>query len=213
MSTRQVTFFGQQTSQLLTGSERFSVIGSSLRKKERNLNRKSANSPVFVAMAIMSIAFGILQAKQLPKKVKSTECGPPSQGFQLCVQLDKRQVKVGEPVLLRIAIKNITKQELTLGEATPEVENRATITNRNGGIVMPTAKGKRLISRGDWCCHSSEIMVGPGQVHNETLAIDKLFEVSTIDTYSISIRRFVGKLDESGVVDLTSNRVTLKVTN
>jgi hypothetical protein len=164
-------------------------------------------------MAIMSLAFGMLQAKQLPKKVNSAKYGPPSQGFRLCVELDKRQVKIGEPVLLRVAIKNITKQELMLGEATPEVENRATVTNRNGETVKPTAKGKRLISRGDWCCHPLEIMVGPGQVHNETLAIDKLFEVSAIDTYSITIRRLVGKLDKSGVVHLTSNTVRLKVTN
>ena len=105
------------------------------------MNPKSANSPVFVVMAIMFIAFGILEAKQLPKKVRSTECGPPSQGFQLCVQLDKRQVKVGEPVLLRVAIKNITKQELRLGEATPEVENRARVSNGKGGIVQTTKKG------------------------------------------------------------------------
>jgi hypothetical protein len=131
----------------------------------------------------------------------------------LCVQLDKRQVKVGEPVLLRVEIRNVTKQELMLGEATPEVENRATITNRNGGIVKPTAKGKRLISRGDWCCNPLKIMVGPGQVHSEALAIDKLFEVSATDTYSITVRRFVGKLDKSGVADLRSNTVTLKVTN
>lgn len=175
------------------------------------MNLKSANSLVFVAMAIISIAFEILQATQSPKKVKPTECGPPSQGFQLCVQLDKRQVKVGEPVLLRVAIRNITNHELILGEATPEVENRATVINVKGGIVQATKIGKRLISRGDWCCHPLKIVIGPGQVHNEILPIDKLFQVSATDSYSITIRRFVGKLNQSGVVDLTSNTVKLKV--
>jgi hypothetical protein len=164
-------------------------------------------------MAIIFIAFGILQAKQLPKQVKSTECGPPSEGFQLCVELDKREVKVGEPVVLRVAIKNITKQELRLAEATPEVENQARVTNGKGGIVQATEKGKRLISRGDFCRGPLIFMVGPGQVHKKTLAIDRLFEVSAIDTYSITIRRLVGKLDKSGVVHLTSNTVRLKVTN
>lgn len=181
--------------------------------EKRNVNFKSSNSRVLLVMAIIAITVGILQANQLPKKAKSKSCGPPSQGFQLCVQLDKRQVKVGEPVLLRVAIKNITRQELRLGEATPEVENRATVTNGNGGIVKPTAKGRRLTGRGESFLHPFEIMVGPGQVHNETLALDKLFEISARDTYSITIRRFVGKLDKSGVVDLTSNTVRLKVTN
>jgi hypothetical protein len=183
------------------------------REKKRNVNFKISNSRVLLVMATIAITVGILQASQLPKKPRSRSCGPPSQGFQLCVQLDKRQVKSGEPVLLRVATENITKRELILGEATPEVENRATVTNRNGGIVKPTEKGKRLISRGDWCCHPLKIMVGPGQVHIETLAIDKLYEVSATDTYYITIRRFVGKLDKSGAADLTSNTVTLKVTN
>ncbi len=174
------------------------------------VNLKSRHS-LLLAVIAETIILGTLHANQPPKNAKSRGCGPPTEGFQLCLKLDERQVRIGEPVLLRVFIKNVTTKELLLGEFTPETENRVTMTKERGVAVQATKKGKLLMNRAELFVHPLTITMGPGQVHIETLALDKLFEISTSAKYFITVTRVVGKQDRSGVVKVTSNTVSLTV--
>jgi hypothetical protein len=136
--------------------------------------------------------------------------GTPSEGFQLSAKLDQEKLKVGEPVLLKLSLKNITKKDLVVVETSADQDYEIEVTNEHGTRAPLTEKGRRLTQGMRIYTKVISVKVASGQEQQVNINLNEIYDLNAKGVYSITAKRKVPKLDRSGSVELVSN--TVKVT-
>jgi phage FluMu protein gp41 len=136
--------------------------------------------------------------------------GAASEGFQLSAMMDGIKLKRGEPILLKLTLKNVSQKELFVAESTAEKVYDIDVRDERGELVPLSEKGKRLYREPIMFDGVISVKVAPGQEQNVTIDLSKIYNVTATGIYSVTARRTVPKLDRSGTAELVSN--TVKVT-
>jgi hypothetical protein len=146
------------------------------------------------------------QSKTAPNK-----WGAVSEGFELYAQVEPVAYQPGQPVLLKLIIRNSTGMVLTLVETGPEKDYRLIIKDGRGRDVPLTKYGENLM-RNVGTVKREVIKVSPRQELNSILEVHKIYEIAPGNTYFITARRNVFKQNGKGLAEVVSNTVQVKVT-
>jgi hypothetical protein len=136
--------------------------------------------------------------------------GAPSEGFRLSAMLGQEKLKLGEPLLLKLSLKNITKKELYVVETTADQDYEIEVTDEHGTRGTLTGKGRRLMQGIKVFTKVISVKVAPGQEQQVDIKLDEIYNLSAKGTYSVTAKRMIPKLDRNGSVEIVSN--TVKVT-
>lgn len=148
----------------------------------------------------------------LESKTVPDEWGKLSEGFRLSAHLESVQVKVNQPVLLRLTIKNVTRKDLEVREVLPRREYEIEVKNSFGENVPLTPFGHQLSET--WkgvTFRETDIKVGPGVERRDTVDIAKLRDLSVPGTYYVTAIRRVKKRSGKGWGEVVSNTVRVTI--
>jgi hypothetical protein len=165
---------------------------------------------IFLILVIGPTALGHNQGKRQanskkPDVVRST-------GVLLMAQAARDVVAAGEPVTLTLTITNESKTTRFIWETSATEQYRLIVLDGRGKPASVTPYGeKELRPRED---HLARHLRGmePGEQSRDTIEVNKLFEMSSPGTYSISAARTIYDRKGKGIGTVHSNSVSVNVT-
>jgi hypothetical protein len=134
--------------------------------------------------------------------------GPESGGFQLLAELEKPTVTVGEKVVLKLTVQNVSKDNLTFWTSNPRTEFKLTVTDEAGRGVPGNANlyGGLTFSSGS--------VIEPGGQVLDDYNVNGVFgdDIRKPGKYHITARTYVyGKTNADPKIMIVSNTVILAV--
>ena len=153
--------------------------------------------------ASVSVGMNISQGKK-------SRIGQTAEGFRVSATAKKEEIASGEPAILEIRTRNVSNSSLYLGDAGPERDYRVEIWGDTGKPILPTEHGKAVLEGGGRVYMNLSILMKPGQVHEDTLDISRLYDISTSGNYSITVSRKLGML-KGKLIEAQSNPVHIRV--
>jgi hypothetical protein len=190
-------------------------------QKRHFVSQIKTHMKIKIALAFIAIAMMTLPIRGDGLELKSSnsnesesvsrEWGKVTEGFRLSAKLEKRQVGPGEPILLKLSIRNATKRVLHLEETSPEKEYKIDVRNERGENAQLTKQGQLLQDNSENDFKVLAVSIGPKQEREDTIEINRLHDMTARDTYAITVRRKVPKQDHTGWTEVVSNTVKVKV--
>ncbi|MBM4047809.1 MAG: hypothetical protein FJ279_22115 [Planctomycetes bacterium] len=136
----------------------------------------------------------------------------PVEGFQLTARLEKEEIQACQPVALVVTLRNLSKDTLAFPESAPYRDYRLVVKDSNGREVPLTRYGKAIKdTEGEF-----RLVVTDLPAHSElraTLLVNRYYDMTVTDTYSVSVRRDVLLKSRDRVVEVLSNSVRVKITD
>lgn len=141
------------------------------------------------------------------------EGGRVVEGFQLYLTVERETILPGEIVLLKIRLKNVTRQSVFVTDRATRYDYSPNVRYQSGQEAPLTEKGKQLK---DMFNRVLEIgvkfpKIEPKKSKEYTLDITELYDFKRGETYLITVSRMVGRKDNQGKLKVTSNTVRIKV--
>ncbi|HXU39422.1 MAG TPA: hypothetical protein VN937_23910 [Blastocatellia bacterium] len=132
-------------------------------------------------------------------------------GLVLSARIEKPTFNPGEPIPLRVSVTNNSRNVLVIVDTYhPEWDYKLDVRNEAGETVPLTKDGERLM-RNISIYKSVSVWLYPGDTVHADFVINKLFEMNTPGTYSISSKRKFLTLDSSAYDFATSNTVKITI--
>jgi hypothetical protein len=149
---------------------------------------------------------------------------PPAPEYSITISLRDSTVKVRSFVLLNIAVKNITKRDITVGAIVGSSESGydIDIADEEGNAPAETSYGRKIRGKeprdGLLDTHSEmAVNLKPGEATQELIYLNRIFDFTHPGKYIVQLSQTVYANDaavKAGVKTIIkSNSVTLTVTN
>jgi hypothetical protein len=126
-------------------------------------------------------------------EVAARKWGPTTEGFQLSVASDKETYDLGRPIMLSVLLRNVSNQPLRFGQTDVETDYNIEIVGADGKMAPLTAYGKELHSLDRPILHAFAVSLKTGESIEHTLPLDKLYDVSRVGVYNVTVTRKVPK--------------------
>jgi hypothetical protein len=183
------------------------------------MQTKTRKTVVAIFVVALVLGMGVtLKSKSLAQKSKglaqernSNPSGTPSEGFKLSAKAANSVVKQGEPILLKLSLKNITQSDLYIVETTSDQDYEIEVVNERGEYMSPTKRGQLLKGNPTLFTKVIGVKVAPGQERQVNIEVDQLHDMSARGTYTITAKRRVPKRGAGGTAEVISNKVQVKV--
>jgi hypothetical protein len=140
----------------------------------------------------------------------STLSGEASEGFQLSAGIENKQFRIGEPIVLKLTIRNSTKQVLYLTETSPESDYKLLVKNEYGERVPLTEFGQRLLNNKEEF-RVIGVKVKSGEERKDSIEVSRLHEMTVPGTYSITASRTVKNRNGKGWSEVVSNTINITI--
>jgi hypothetical protein len=149
--------------------------------------------------------FAVIAVQADGQRIKEKEYG---QRIALAIATQSDTYKIGEAVLLKILVKNISSGDyceshfLETGEA--ELNGYDVYVRDSGGTVrpqIPLSRERLRRSRGKLC-------IKPDEILKESLVVNQVVDLSTPGVYQISVNH----LDRETNIHMRSNSITVTIT-
>jgi hypothetical protein len=137
--------------------------------------------------------------------------GDPAEGFLMSLSLDQSAFKLDTPILLNITLKNISEQDLPWVESRPEHDFVVTVKTAQGDSPPNTLFGEQLIKFGRSSTKRIRLRVAPGEALRYHLDIRRLYDLSSIGEYSVTVQASVWKRGTDSGTVLVSNTVVFRI--
>ncbi len=172
----------------------------------------SISTILIIIISISSIGVNMNAYGKKPKGIQSVSDTyyPRSKNFKLIAQLKKDLFKPGEPIILKVILKNISKKTHTIVVSGPERDYDIIVKDNKGAIVPLTKYGKRLMdNKGEFRAIGKKIKSQKEIQIN--LLINRIYDMTISGTYSIKVERFVLEQNRKKFAKVISNTVKIKV--
>lgn len=114
-------------------------------------------------------------------------------GLEMTANVDKTVCKVGEPVVLRVNIRNATHQVIVLGNGAGERHNFIFLVRNKAGNALPLTPYGRHLQTGPRMVAQWLIKVAAGQTRGYHIDLTPMFGLQTPGEYSVVVSRRVIK--------------------
>lgn len=143
-------------------------------------------------------------------KIISDSRGEPSEGFNLSARIENKQFKLGEPIVLNLTIRNITKQVLYLTETNPYSDYQLIVKSERGERVRLTEFGQRS-SNNKEDFRVIGVKVKPGEERHDSIEATRLYNMTVPGTYTMIARRVIRSRKGRESAEVVSNVVNVLV--
>ncbi len=168
---------------------------------------------IITPLAVLIVGWTIIgngQSQKQSSKALNSE-GSSSTGVLLLAHAEKDVIGPGQPLNLTLNIKNVSTRVRFILETSATEEYRLIVQDERGAPVSLTEYGKTELSHREDHFRRFLQAVKPKEESHDVIQINKLYEMASAGTYSITAWRVVydKNLIETGSV--RSNTVEVKV--
>jgi hypothetical protein len=133
-------------------------------------------------------------------------------GLQMSIKAERESFKPGEPIVLKVSVKNTTPLVLYLPDtAHPEWDYKFVVKNERGEDVPLTIEGKRLVEDVA-ILRKTGVEMKPGAEVKAEFRLNKLFAMTTPGLYTLTVRHGAWENANRVSTTITSNTIRVRVT-
>ena|SRR5215208_5486184 len=173
------------------------------------MNSKSLVTTMIMVVLILA---GTGRAIVSKESQLQTERGRVVEGFQLAARLEEQEVHAGEPIHLIVSLMNTTKSNLYFADAGYEKDFTIDVESNSGQPVELTEYGRRLVKNRGTSFGRVGVRIRPGEALQYDLLLNKIYVIPSPGVYTVTVSRDVPKRNGKGLARVTSNKVTVVVT-
>jgi len=167
-----------------------------------------------LAGMILVMLIGPVLALALPMQTTAGKWGQVSEGFQMSAVAVREVVGPGDPVVLELTIKNVSKRVLTLKETAPWRDYELSVKDEKGKVARLTKEGERLekLRKDKEELKVIFVKLSPGQEIQHTLSVTDIYQMLPGSTYLVTAKRRIFNQRGTGVAEVVTNAVKIRVT-
>ena len=144
--------------------------------------------------------------------VRIVERGEVVEGAQITRTTSKDRFAPLDLVLITIILKNLRENvDLVFVAQSSWVDYTFNLVFSNQKPVPRTLFGQRILELSSEITRIVEERLKPGQAVILTIPLNRLFDMTLADTYELSVSRSIEREDDSGFVDIISNRILIEI--
>lgn len=152
----------------------------------------------------------VLASLVLTAGVYAQEWGSVAEGFQLSIQLERELVRLPEPVIVSVTLKNISKETLSvLGSSSRQ--DYEIIVKDNQGVSIPLTKYGKILRDSAEEFQLVTLKVKSQEEIQVKLVINRICDITTSGTYFITVKRNVFRRNGKGMAEVISNTIKVKI--
>jgi hypothetical protein len=151
-----------------------------------------------------------MTAKSTRPKLACAE-GSVCEGFQLSARVEPATVRLGEPIVLALSLKNTTRVNLYLASSGPEKDFLVDAKREDGQAVPLSEYGRKLLLNRGVIFARFGVKAGPGQVLKYSLELNRIYDMSAGGTYLITVKRDIRTRNRRALTQVVSNTVKVVV--
>ncbi len=141
---------------------------------------------------------------------------PDTESLTIGLSLEEEKVESGEPVFVKVKLKNVSQETIALEERKPEKDFRFDVRDASGNKVDKLRYLKVLPKEKS---PSAKRIIPPGEQREYEVNLSRMFDLSIRamgdlirgKEYEIQAHKIISRPDEDDVGKLSSNKVNLKV--
>jgi hypothetical protein len=126
-------------------------------------------------------------------EVAARKWGPITEGFQLSVAADKETYRLGNPVVMSVLVRNVSGRPLGFTQSDPQIDYDVECVGSDGKIAPLTTYGQRFHGSESVIIHAGGVRLKPAESFEHVLPLDKLYDVSRVGMYNVTVTRKVPK--------------------
>ena len=149
----------------------------------------------------------------VPAVMAFSQAVNPGVGLRLSATPKRASVAVGEPLMLKVSTMNVSRRSLFITVTLAEVDHKFEVRDATGAAVPMTDYGRNLL-RNAQETRSVMVKLRPGEEHEETIQLEKLFQLNKPGTYQITVKRIVPRTQKgpSSNVEISADTCTVVIT-
>ncbi len=133
-------------------------------------------------------------------------------GLQLSLALEKKEVLVDEPLLVKFSTKNVARKPLFVLESNPDTDYRFDVRDDKGNVVPLTEYGKKILSTAEEV-RMVLVKLRPGEETHSEVRAERIVQLNVAGTYYITAKRRVPQASNNltKLVEISSNTVRVVI--
>jgi hypothetical protein len=136
-----------------------------------------------------------------------------SSRVQLVVEVHPSTSKTGEPVMLKLRLKNVSREVAEYAETSPEMDWDVVVLRENGSPAFRTPHGRRITESERRAYRRVSRSLAPGEEASETLDITNIFDLTRGGKYFARASHVITPILQTAVVEVAlSSPVAFTIT-
>jgi len=179
---------------------------------QRNLTRTTFTIGILVSAYLFQV---VSLAEPHPVAPVTRPTDDDLKGISFEISAERSAPKVGDPVLVKALLKNISKRPLIFpdrrGEG-DEINYLISIERASGKSPILTDRGVTLYSPRDWeKIRDIHRAVKPGDSIEVSLDIARIYQITEPGEYRVQVKRYVYKGRQDLLIPILSNVLVMKI--
>jgi len=108
---------------------------------------------------------------------------------QVTASVAKGNFAVGEPITLKLVLKNNTDDDLVMTSAGARSDYELVVRNGEGKLAPLTKAGERHQQNRGFRISVGRVILKPGEEREDTISVTELYDLSTPGNYSLFVKR------------------------
>lgn len=167
-------------------------------------------------LILFVLSSGLVVAAGLSSKGVGSMVSPSRDpGLKLSLNIPEDHLRLGEPLLLKLSTKNITKRSLSVTETSLETDYVFDVRDADGNQLPFTEYMKNRLANRNYILRFVVVKLGPGEENRHEVHLESLVKIDRPGTYSILVTRKVpvNPKNLGTLVDISSNRAIVVITD
>jgi hypothetical protein len=174
--------------------------------------KKSRTVFALLIAVLLTVKSVLAQSKSHNSKVsekKIEECGDKVGNFVLCIETEKSEYKLNEPIVLQVSLKNISDRKVQVIRSSRGYS--LDVTNADGKFVPYLRNSHSFITR-NWISGRNIVEVEPTKKIYKSIVLTDMYNVKNVGSYSITAKQRIlqnapNKID----VEIKSNKIDIRI--
>jgi hypothetical protein len=165
---------------------------------------------IFALLLCLALVIGALSWSKGAQERESEQRSEEGVGIKLKASVPKEHFRVGEPIVLKLILKNDSSEELPL-VSTGLKDYKLDVRNEQGKLRPLTAAGEALKRTDSLSISKGRIALAPGEEHEEgEISVTERFKLTEPGKYVIVVKR-PGLLRGGKLQTIESNKLTVAI--
>lgn len=165
-----------------------------------------------VTVSIILSIIVLAQSKSPNSKIsekKTEECGDKIGNFVLCIETEKSEYKLNEPIVLQVSLKNISDRKVQVIRSSGDYS--LDVKNADGKFVPYLSNSHSFITQ-NWISGRNIVEVEPAKKIYKSIVLTDVYNLKNVGGYSITAKwQVLQNASDKNKIEIKSNKIDIKI--
>lgn len=162
----------------------------------------------FAALSIIALAQSKISSSNVSER-KFEECGDRVGDFVLCIETEKSEYALNEPIIVQVSLKNVSDRKVQVIRSSKDYS--LDVKNTSGKSVPYLNNPHGFITQ-NWISGRNIVEIEPAKKIYKSIVLTDIYNVKNVGSYQITAkRRVLQNAPDKKEVAVESNKIEIKI--